>query len=250
MILRLLGAVWFLAAATGIGSPSVAGPSALPSPDTIMERLLKASEKEEANEKAFREHYAWYRVRVMQEFNGDGEVTKTERTKKDFYPAHRPEQSLQPSQSATNQPNYREKDFVLTKELLSRFTFKLARRETFNGRSTLVLDFQPAARKLPSSTLKDKFINQTAGRLWIDEEESVVTRASIHLQDQVNIAGGLAGAVKLFQYNFERVRTPEGVWYVTKSDWKLQAREFLAQKRLTFEEHKENVLRLRKTPAR
>jgi hypothetical protein len=56
--------------------------------------------------------------------------------------------------------------------------------------------------------------------------------------------------VKRFQYHFDRVRTADGLWYVTNSDWKFQAREFLVQKQMACEEHKENVLRVRKTSAR
>jgi hypothetical protein len=252
MTVRVPGILLFLMVAPLVGSslPAPADPAAMPSPETLMEKVLKASEKEEANEKAFRATYAWYRVRVLQEFNGKGEVTKTERTKKDFYPTHRVNPAPQASQSPTNQPNYRERDFALSSDLINRFTFKLAGRETLRGRPTLLVDFHPADRKLPSTGLKDKFINNTAGRLWIDEEESVIARAAIHLREQVNIAGGLAGAVKLFQYQFERARTSEGLWYVTKSDWKLHARELLAQKHLTCEEHKENVLRVRQTPPR
>jgi hypothetical protein len=233
MIVRVVCAVLFFlgaaAAAPGEGSPAHPEPGPLPSPDVVMNKVLKAAEKEDANEKAFRERYAWYRVRVLQELNGKGEVTKTDRSKKDFYPSRRTEQTPAASQSTTNETNYREKDFALNKDLLNRFTFQVTAREFLRGRTTLIVDFQPANRKLPSEGLKDKFINNTAGRLWIDEEEFVIARASIHLQDQVNIAGGLAGAVKRFQYHFDRVRTADGLWYVTNSDWKFQAREFLVQ---------------------
>jgi hypothetical protein len=82
----------------------------------------------------------------------------------------------------------------------------------------------------------------------VDEEESVLVKADVHLVDTVNIVAGIAGAVKQFQYAFERARTPEGLWYVVRSNWKLEARELLAQKRMTFEEHKENVFRLRRMP--
>jgi hypothetical protein len=250
MIVRVVCAMLCTALVAAAEGVSTAPPGHLPSPDAILDKVLKATEKEDANEKAFREKYAWYRVRVIQELNGKGEVTKTNRTKKDFYPSRRTAVSTQATQTATNQPNYEEKDFVITKDLLSRFTFTTAARETLNGRSTLILDFQPANRKLPVNGLKDKFINNAEGRLWIDEEDSLIIQASIRLRDQVNIAGGIAGAVKFFQYNFERVRTADGLWYVAKANWKLEAREFLVQKRLACEEHKENVLRIRKTSAR
>ena len=241
----LIGALVF---AAQIGLRAASPGPALPSPDGVIKKMLARANEEDKNEQAFRQQYAWYRVRTIQEFNSKGEVVRTNQFRQDFYPrsnAHSISETA-PSQSSTNQVSYRERDFTLTQELLDRFEFRLSGRETISGRSMIILDFQPAAKKLPVHSLKDKFINKAAGRFWVDEEEAVLVKTEFHLVDTVNIAAGIAGAVKQFQYAFERARTPEGLWYVAKSNWKLEARELFSQKRMAFEEHKENVLRLRR----
>ena len=239
--------ICWLAVALGAGSAMGATDpdSGLPDVHDVLERLLKRAKQEETNEQFFRDNYAWYRVRTILEFNGKGELTRTNQFKQDFFPQGAAEGSRTTS---TNQVSYREKDFALTRELLDRFQFQVKRREWVKGRPVVLLDFEPAARKLPVHSLKDKFINLTAGRLWVDEQEGVLVKADVHLTDTVNIAGGIAGAVKRFQYAFERTRTPEGLWYVVSAQWNLEARELFSQKRMAFEEHKENVLRLKKRP--
>ena len=64
---------------------------------------------------------------------------------------------------------FEKRDFTLNGDLLGRFQFTAAGREMVNGRPMLMLDFKPANKKLPERTLKDKFINKAAGRVWVDE---------------------------------------------------------------------------------
>ena len=98
--------------------------------------------------------------------------------------------------------------------MLDRFDFKLIRRETTNGRAMLVLDFQPKQKRLPEQSIKDKFINKAAGRVWVDEAESVVMKGDLHLSERVSVFGGLIGAVWKFTYRFDRERLPDGLWYL------------------------------------
>jgi hypothetical protein len=65
--------------------------------------------------------------------------------------------------------------------LLERFRFSYLGDEVFEGRPVWVVDFEPASDRLPARSLKDRFINLTAGRLWIDQEESALARAEFDL---------------------------------------------------------------------
>src|SRR6185369_13713805 len=98
-------------------------------------------------------------------------------------------------------------------DLVKRFQFTLVGREMLNGRPTLVADFKPANDHLPVNSFADRFINKAAGRVWVDEEDFAIAQGQLHLTQQVNVLGGLVGAVWKFNYDFTRMRTPEGYWF-------------------------------------
>ena len=68
----------------------------------------------------------------------------------------------------------------------------------------IVVDFKPLNDHLPVNQFADKFINKAAGRVWIDEEDYAIAQAHLHLTQQVNVLGGLVGAVWKFTYAFTR----------------------------------------------
>ena len=58
----------------------------------------------------------------------------------------------------------------------------------------------PLNDHLPVNQFADKFINKAAGRVWIDEEDYAIAQAQLHLTEQVNVLGGIVGAVWKFTY--------------------------------------------------
>ena len=132
-------------------------------------------------------------------------------------------------------------DFTLNDDLLSRFEFTLAGRETLNGRPMLILEFKPADKKLPERHIKDKFINKAAGRLWVDEADYVLAKADVHLTETVNVVGGLVGAVWKFIYTFSRERLPDGLWFTRDVDWHLEGREIIVRRSVEYHERKTGV---------
>jgi hypothetical protein len=90
---------------------------------------------------------------------------------------------------------FKKDDFALNNDLFGRFDFTVAGREVLNGRSALIVDFQPAKKNVPVRNLKDRFINKAAGRVWVDEADYKLVKADLHLTERVNVVGGLVGAV-------------------------------------------------------
>ncbi|HEY0456634.1 MAG TPA: hypothetical protein VGE41_09690 [Verrucomicrobiae bacterium] len=238
-----------MALALLLGPKVLATPGAPPLPPSkaVLEKLIENAPRDSEHERAFREQYSYLRTRLFQELNGKGQVTKQNKSKVTVIPPPKASATAQThsSQTSTNQKNFKTDDFPISHELLDRFEFKVAGRENLNGRAALLLEFQPAHKKLPSHGLKEKFLNKIGGRVWIDEAESVLAKVDVHLVDTVSIAAGIAGAVKQFQFHFERSRTNEGIWYTKNIDWSVDAREFLAQKHFHSEERKENVTRVK-----
>lgn len=125
--------------------------------------------------------------------------------------------------------------------LLNRYNFRLHGREVIDGRSALVVDFTPVNRPLPASTLKDRFLNQAAGRVWLDEQEYTLVKADVHLTKRLNIIGGLIATVHKFELRFGRERTADGLWYTRKLTWHLEARELIVDRIIDCMETKTDV---------
>ena len=114
----------------------------------------------------------------------------------------------------------REVGFPIGDDLISRFEFTLIRRELVKLAGRLVIDFEPA-KKAAGKEHQERFLNKAAGRVWVDEVDSVPVKADLHLSAPVSVLGGLVGAVQKFTFSFNRQRTPEGIWFTVDSDWHL-----------------------------
>jgi hypothetical protein len=129
----------------------------------------------------------------------------------------------------------------LNEDLLKRFDFTLSGREVVNGRPALIVDFKPASRKPPEKSIKDRFINKAAGRVWVDEADYAMVKADLHLTEKVNVVGGLVGAVAKFTLSIQRERTPEGLWFIRKQNWHLEGREVFIRRQVDYHEEYKDV---------
>lgn len=246
------------------GAPALDGGGPLPPIETVLQRVAEKSLNEGENEEAFRARYFYTRTRVTEFRNAKGDLKKREEKKGDNDPLKRNRTARpQPVVTApahtrvpkTNEPvsethsNVRGKafkkgDFVLNDDLISRFDFTVAGRDLVNGRPALMVDFQPARKKLPVRNLKDRFINKAAGRVWVDEADYALVKADLHLIEQVNVVGGLVGAVWKFNFGFIRERTPDGFWYTRNSDWHLEGRELFVHRTVDYREERIGLRRV------
>lgn len=231
--------------------------TALPPLKAVIAKVLERAQQEDQNDRAFQAGYAYKRTKTTEERDGDGKLEKRQERTSQHFPKPSKGRLVQATNSAAvgkdasdsrpsarKQP-YEKKDFPLNQELLDHFQFKIAGREMLNDRLTLAVDFQPARKDLPVKSLKDHFLNKVAGRLWVDEADFALAKADIHLTHPVNIVGGLAGSVKGLAYRFERERTPEGVWFTKNVKWHVEAREFLASKKIDYSEEARDVRRVK-----
>ena len=224
----------------------------LPSLEVVVQRALERADKEDDNDREFNQHYHYEHTRLTEYNNAKGELKSRE--EKDTEDGVRTNASPKIAPVATSKPAKKDeplsethsnvhgkvlkvKDYSLT-NLLSRFQITLVGRDDVNGRPALVVDFQPADKKLPEQNLKDKFINKAAGRIWVDEADYAISKADMHLTQQVNVFGGLAGAVWKFNYSFDRERTPEGLWFARHVDWHLEGREVIFHRIVDYHEQK------------
>lgn len=254
----LLATVW-LAWLTTAGLHA-SDPVPLPPLDHVLDQVLERAQVEGRNEHDFRQLYAYRLVRVKDEFNAKGTLRKRQHRNRNHEPdptrepylglpdpvpdslADFDEQDEAEAAAAMQKGRAFEKsDFPLTRDLLDRFSFSLVGRDSSGERPALILDFEPADRKLPVRQFKDRFINRAAGRVWVDEADWAVARAELKLSEPVHVVGGLVGTVRRFRLSMVRNRTPEGLWHPSTVHWRLEGRQFLARKAIEYNERLEDL---------
>jgi hypothetical protein len=241
----------------------------LPKMDFVIQQVVaRAVGKEDKNDNLFDMNYQYTRTRTWEYRNSSGELKSREEksslenkpqriaaarlaANKPALPAPPPvvkNEPLSETHSNIRGKALKVKDYSIS-NLVSRFQFTLAGREMLNDRPTLVVDFKPANDLLPAPHFADKFINKAAGRVWVDEEDYAIAQAQLHLTEQVNVVGGLVGAVWKFTYQFTRLRTPEGYWFARSMDWHLEGREVVINRIVDYHERKLNEQKIAVTTA-
>lgn len=210
----------------------------LPAVETVLERLAEHSPKEAANDLAFKQRYQFTRSRETEVRNSKGELNKREVKTV----VNKPTPDAGKSEAAADAQTHRrgksgrKTDFAVDREFLARFQFTLVGRETIGGRPTLILDLEPAAKKPPEHDLKDRIINKMAGRVWVDEAESVLVKADFHLTEKVNVVAGLVGNIASFTLSFHRERTADGLWFTPRLEWQADGREVFVRRQIVSHE--------------
>jgi len=113
-------------------------------------------------------------------------------------------QAIRDGRTASEQPGVR------LSRVIERYDFRLAGREELDGRCALVFDFSalPGDFKLE----RDALLRKLAGRLWVDEEDQVVSRFDAHNTGGLRIALGIAASVSSASLRADFVRLEPGLW--------------------------------------
>jgi hypothetical protein len=241
----------------------------LPTMDFLLQQVVARAVKEDTNDDLFAMNYQYTRTRTWEYRNSSGQLTSHEEKSsvenKPLRIAARaakladesrptppppvvPDEPVSETHSNIRGKALKVKDYSIP-NLIKRFQFTLVGREMLNGRPTLVANFKPLNDHLPVNQFADKFINKAAGRVWIDEEDYAIAQAHLYLTQQVDVLGGLVGAVWKFTYAFTRVRTPEGYWFARNMDWHLEGREVVFNRIVDYHERKLNEQKIVTTTA-
>jgi len=252
----LLSLVRLTPAQTNAASPADTKP--LPTIDFLLQQVVaRAVSQEDKNDNLLDMNYQYIRTRTWEYRNSAGELKSCEEKRSVENKALRVAAmaAAQPAAQAATPPAaakieqlsethsnihgkaLKVKDYSIP-SLIKRFQFTLVGREMLNGRPSLVVNFKPLNNHLPVNQFADNFINQAAGRVWIDEVDYAIAQAELHLTEQVNVLCGIVGAVWKFNYGFTRLRTPEGYWFARSMDWHLEGREVVINRIVDYHERK------------
>jgi hypothetical protein len=265
-LLQSFRAVLFFGIALIGSKAGAATQSSLPPLETVLNRVMETSRVENAQYHVFNQHYFYTRDKVTEFFDGTGKLKQRHEKQSTNNPAPplilaavAPVQALaaapllasqvsSPAAQTAEPPNIHgvalgKKEDLMNPDIIKRFKFTLAGRDTINGRPALVVDFQPVSDSLPVFNIKDRFINSVEGRAWIDEQEFTLERVDLHLKQKVSVLGGIAGSVSKFSFSFDRERTPDGYWFTRDLNWHVEAREATIQRVV---DHHEEILAVQK----
>lgn len=234
---------------SGAAGEGTAAPDSAPDLDALLRRAVENARADREMEARFRARYAYVRTKVTDTWNAKGELKKREYNRHVHHPAQPEPDPWAGGQTDAHPAErsrraYERRDVPVSTNLLERFHFSLVGREEAAGRPAWVVDFAPAAERLPAASLIEKFINRMAGRVWIDVADQSVSRAQFHLTDPVNVVGGLVGALKQCDVYFERTRTEDGLWYTQLLTWRIEGRQLWSLRIMTRRETLTDVHRV------
>ncbi len=223
------------------------GAATRPDLDLLLRQTIENSARDRQTEEHFKARYAFTRVKVTETRDGDGRLKKRS---EQHLPHPLPEIGGSSPGESTSDPGepeakrpYERHDFKVDRSLLSRFRFEYVGTEQIDGRAAWIVDFEPVSDRLPARSLKDRFINLTAGRLWIDCADETLSRATFRLTGSLNVAAGLVGALKRCEVLMERGRTEDGLWYPRRLHWQIEGRKFFSTRRM---EHRDEITDVRR----
>jgi hypothetical protein len=134
----------------------------------------------------------------------------------------------------------KQRESLVTKDLLDRFDFKTLRREPVQGHLTVVITFEGKPRK-DEGSIPDRLISRMAGTLWIDETTTDIARMEIHLTKDLSIGiMGVLGAIKDCKMDIIFKPMTDGSWLPETSHIALSYRVFLSTTRIQIEETSTN----------
>jgi hypothetical protein len=198
---------------------------------------------------ATRENYTYLQQSVTTELNKDGSVKKTESEDAEvfFVNGHQVQRTVRKNGkelSASDQA--RESDKVLKDvakaektprgqatdqdqlsvgRLLQIMKFSAPRRETLDGRSTIVFDFTGDSQASTHGRAEDAS-KKMAGTIWIDEHDRQVRRLSARLLENFHLGFGLFKLAEGSSFTFEQKLINNELWLPTSAHVHIVARAF------------------------
>lgn len=111
-------------------------------------------------------------------------------------------------------------------ELFRIYDIRMVGRETVDGRSAIVLTFEP--RDVPTTTRRGKILKKFAGRAWIDEDDRQLVRLEGRLIDNLSFGLGLLARLqKGATASFTRRKVNDEIWLPAEARFAGSARLFL-----------------------
>lgn len=276
VLLLLAGVVWAQDAKKN-GAHPPAKPAAAPSlsADEILRRAIGRAKEDEQREKS--EKFLYRQRNFVEKLDGDGQVKEKEERVyeiveldgglftrgvekngrplegKDLREEQKREQkwreavAKERSESAKKKEQKKGKEednenVEFDEELVSKYKVQLLGQEQAAGRPAWVIAFEPKNNDLPARRRADRILNKLAGKLWIDAQDYVISRAEARLLERVRMFGGLAASINSFDLKLEQRPFDTYTWVPVKMemamDGRIVVRSIRQRIKTTWEAHR------------
>lgn len=234
---RLAIALLSLALFARAESPAAAASAtnSLPPADEVIRRLIERAAQDAPHQRGA---HVFYRTNITEEFdsqgglatreelllrvtvrNGEHEVELLELNGRPPTAKERMRELKRFNQQPREGPAKRERpdrsrtlEAYFTEELLGRYEFTVAGRETIADRPCLRVEFRPGRAGSGSNKLFDRVLDRLGGVFWIDEIDHQLAGADLELLEKVSLWGGLLGNLEQMHLQIARTRDQEGQW--------------------------------------
>ena len=228
-----------------------------PLPETAA--LMREVEAQQRKAEQVRKDYIYHAVQTEHEVDGDGKVKKTEineyerfwlngapieklvkKDGKELSPDQARKESDRIDKESAKAKERRDKEDakgkpsdargneeVTVSRLLELGSFTNARRISFGGRDTIVVDYAGD----PKAKTRNSFegvIRDMAGTIWVDEQDKAIAKLQGSFVDNFKIGGGLLVSIqKGTNFELQQSRVNGEVWLPARAEGRGQARVFL-----------------------
>ena len=234
---RSIHAVIVLLAWAGTGD-LMGGQNPAPEPSE-KEILSRALERGLANNKHRAEQaYSFRHLRISEKLNKQAQPTRVEKRlyqvvpirnvryerllEKDGEPLSKKEQKAERRKEAkfrrrlerdrdARKSNSNEVRF--NRELVDRYRFRVEGTGELHGRKVYRLSFEPKSGKLPVRRRIDRALNNSRGRIWLDQESYEVVRVEFELIRPTRIWWGILGSISRVDGMMDRKEGEDGIWF-------------------------------------
>jgi len=116
-------------------------------------------------------------------------------------------------------------------DLLTQFDWSFAGSDRVSGRPATVLSFRPkpGAVYKGSDSNAEKLLKKGSGRVWIDDEEFVITRVEFEFSGEMKSMAGLLWTLRSLRVKEERKRLDDGVWIDSEGEYFIDATALLVK---------------------
>ncbi len=197
-------------------------------------------------------------ISTISSLDGDGEIAKTDRTKRRQYPLHgalfeeliekngRPltdeelldeekkrrdfirEVEQRISRGEHPQPE-REPGIRFNREFVERYQLTLEESETIRGHRCWVIRFEPKQGKLPVRNRMDRALNQSTGRFWVSQDDYGLARVEFALREPFKYWGGFLAVIRNTEGSMDYRRVEPNIWMPSRFSLKLDLKVMMVK---------------------
>ena len=110
------------------------------------------------------------------------------------------------------------------RELVDRYRFRVEGAGELHGRKVYRLSFEPKSGKLPVRRRIDRALNNSRGRVWLDQESYEIARVEFELIRPTRIWWGILGSISRVDGMLDRKEGENGIWFPSYFRLYLQGR--------------------------